>query len=153
MKTSQRFYVCLFAIFLCLASSCARKPNDAKISSDIQNKFSQDSGLSDKQLTVQASNGAVTLGGTVDNDAQRDAASRQAASVAGVKEVVNNLQVGNAPQTAAAAAPATTESATAPPPLTVLPDRDVSGRRKTKKDRVAKISEADHSANDSNSSQ
>jgi hypothetical protein len=31
----------------------------------------------------------------VDSDAQRDAASRQAASVEGVKEVVNNLQVGN----------------------------------------------------------
>ena len=93
MKTSQYFYVCLFAIFLSLASSCARKPDDAKISNDIQSKFSQDSGLSGKQLTVQASNGVVTLGGTVDNDAQRDAASRQAASVAGVKEVVNNLQV------------------------------------------------------------
>src|ERR1700692_3383110 len=93
-RTSQCFYVCLLAIFLCLASSCARKPDDAKISNDIQNKFSQDSGLSGKQLTVQASNGVVTLGGTVDNDAQRDAASRQAASVAGVKEGVNNLQGG-----------------------------------------------------------
>ena len=153
MKTSQCSYVCLLAIFLSLASSCARKPDDAKISSDIQSRFSQDSGLSGKQLTVQASNGVVTLGGTVDNDAQRDAASRQAASVAGVKEVVNNLQVGNAPQTAAAAAPAATEIANAPAPPTVLPDRDVSGRRKTKKDRVAKIYEADHSANDSNSSQ
>src|ERR1700747_812641 len=103
-RTSQSFYVCLIAIFLSLASSCARKPDDAKIANDIQNKFSQDSGLSGKQLTVQASNGVVTLGGTVDNDAQRDAPSRQAASVAGVKEVVNNLQVGIAPQTAAAAA-------------------------------------------------
>src|SRR6202030_274151 len=105
-RTSQCFYVSLLAIFLSLASSCARKPDDAKISNDIQSKFSQDSGLSGKQLTVQASNGVVTLGGTVDNDAQRDAASRQAASVAGVKEVVNNLQVGSAPTTTAVAAPA-----------------------------------------------
>jgi hypothetical protein len=154
MKTSQRFYVCLFAIFLSLASSCARKPDNAKISSDIQSKFSQDSGLSDKQLSVQASNGVVTLGGTVDNDAQRDAASRQAASVAGVKEVVNNLQVRSAPQTAAAVAPAATEISNAPAPATVRPDRDVRGRRKSKKDRVAKMSgEADSSTNDSNSSQ
>ncbi len=55
-------------------ASCARKPDDAKISSDIQAKFSQDSGLSGKQITVQASNGTVTLEGAVDNDAQRDAA-------------------------------------------------------------------------------
>src|ERR1700730_9960590 len=96
-RTSQCFYVCLFAIFLSLASSCARKPDDAKISSDIQSKFSQDSGLSGKQLSVQASEGTGTLGGTVDNDSQRDAASRQAASVAGVKEGINNLQVGPAP--------------------------------------------------------
>src|SRR5579864_1007015 len=93
-RTSYYFYVCLLAILLSLASSCARKPDDAKISSDIQNKFSQDSGLSGKQLTVQASNGTVTLGGNVDNDAQRDAASRQAASVSGVKQVINNLEVG-----------------------------------------------------------
>jgi hypothetical protein len=154
MKTSQRFYVFLFAIFLSLASSCARKLDDAKISSDIQSKFSQDSGLSGKQLTVQASNGVVTLGGTVDNDAQRDAASRQAASVAGVKEVVNNLQVGSAPQTAEAAAPAATEISDAPAPASIRPGRDVSGRRKSKKDRLAKTSGgADSSANDTNSSQ
>ncbi len=105
-RTSRYFYVCLFAIFLSLASSCARKADDAKISTDIQNKFSQDSGLSSKQLTAQADNGVVTLAGTVDNDAQRQAASRQAASVAGVKEVINNLQVGAAKPDAAVAAPA-----------------------------------------------
>ena len=83
-----------------------KSPTTRKISSDIQNKFSQDSGLSAKQLTVQADNGVVTLGGIVDNDAQREAASRQAASVGGVKEVINNLQVGNAKPAAAVAAPA-----------------------------------------------
>jgi hypothetical protein len=77
-----------------LGLSCAKKPDDAKISSDIQGKFSQDSGLSSKQLTVQTSSGVVTLAGAVDNDAQREAAARQAASVDGVKEVINNLQVG-----------------------------------------------------------
>jgi hypothetical protein len=42
---------------------------------------------------VQAAKGTVTLSGTVDTDAQRDAASRYAASQGGVKQVVNNLQV------------------------------------------------------------
>jgi len=93
-----------------LASSlgCVRRPDDAKISSEILSKFSQDSGLSSKQLTVQASDGVVTLAGFVDNDAQRTAAARQAASVPGVKEVINNLQVGSP---AVATAPASAPSA------------------------------------------
>jgi len=88
--------VVLLSAILAGSVGCARKPDDAKISSDIKGKFSQDSGLSTKQLSVQASNGVVTLAGFVDNDAQRTAAALQAASVAGVKEVVNNLQVGSA---------------------------------------------------------
>jgi hypothetical protein len=150
-RTSYYFYVCLFAIFLSLASSCARKPDDAKISSDIQNKFSQDSGLSSKQLTVQANNGVVTLGGTVDNDAQREAASRQAGSVPGVKEIINNLQIGNAIPAAAAPAaePKAPMQASSPPPA----DTPKAGARK--KNRKARTSEhssaAANSANDSSS--
>lgn len=102
----------VLAVVLGLGVGCSRKPDDAKISSDVQSKFSQDSGLAAKQLTVQSADGVVTLSGNVDNDAQRDAASRQAASVAGVKEVVNNLQVGGAAvptQSAAASSPASEE--------------------------------------------
>jgi hyperosmotically inducible protein len=94
-KPSQHLYVYVFVIVLTFASSCARKPDDAKVSGEIQNKFSQDSGLSSKQLTVQADNGTVTLAGIVDNESQREAAARQAASVPGVKQIINNLQVGN----------------------------------------------------------
>jgi hypothetical protein len=113
-KVSLSLTVVLLAILLGLGSGCSRKPNDAEISADIQSKFSQDSGLSSKQLTMQSSNGVVTLSGTVDNDAQRDAAARQAASVAGVKEVVNNLQVASAPPPMAA--PAEAAEATPPAP-------------------------------------
>jgi hypothetical protein len=76
---------------------CNRAPNDGQIASDVQTKMSADSGLAGKQLGVQAANGAVTLSGNVDNDAQRDAAARYAASVPGVKQVINNLVVGTAP--------------------------------------------------------
>src|SRR6266568_8711042 len=93
--TSLFFYSFLLAIVLGMGAGCSRKADDTKISSEIQGKFSQDSGLSSKQLTVQANDGVVTLGGTVDNDAQREAASRQAAEVPGVRTVINNLQVGN----------------------------------------------------------
>ena len=87
-------YSCIVAASLIVGVGCAKKLDDAKMSSDIQAKFSQDSGLSSKQLAVQANNGVVTLSGVVDNQAQRDAAGVQAASVAGVKTVINNLQVG-----------------------------------------------------------
>src|ERR1700690_1254052 len=98
MKTNSLFRSSIaLAMVLGLGIACARKPDDTKISSEVQGKFSQDSGLSTKQLKVQASNGVVTIAGAVDNDAQREAAGRQAASVEGVKTVINNLRVANAP--------------------------------------------------------
>jgi hypothetical protein len=96
MKISrQSWYSCVLGIILLLGVGCAKKLDDAKMSSEIQSKFSQDSGLATKQLTVQANNGVVTLSGSVENAAQRDAAGQQAASIAGVKTVINNLQIGS----------------------------------------------------------
>jgi hypothetical protein len=115
MKRKSPLYLyVLFALLLSLELGCAKKPDDAKITSDVQAKFSQESGLSSKQLSVQAASGVVTLSGTVDNEAQRNAASQQAAAIPGVKTVVNNLQVGPAPADAQAAQPAP-ETAAAPP--------------------------------------
>ncbi len=101
--SKQSVYSCVLAMILLLGVGCAKKLDDAKMSSEIQTRFSQDSGLASKQLTVQANNGVVTLSGSVDNAAQRDAAAQQAASVPGVKTVINNLQVGNAVADASAA--------------------------------------------------
>lgn len=106
-EISRSFSPFLLAAIVLVGVGCSKKPNDAQVSTDVQNKFSQDSGLSDKQLTVQTSNGVVTLAGTVDNEAQRDAAARQAASISGVREVVNNLQVGSSTATAAPPAEST----------------------------------------------
>ena len=116
-RTTLFVYSFFLAVILSVGAGCAKKADDATISSDIQTKFSQDSGLSTKQLTVQSANGVVTLSGNVDNDAQREAASRQAASTPGVKEVVNNLQVGNAPtKLASATRSARIEKASNAPP-------------------------------------
>ena len=93
---------------LAVAIGCSKAPTDAQIATDIQNKLNTDSGLQGKQLIVQADKGSVTLSGQVDNDAQRDAAARYASTAPGVKQVVNNLQVG-------ASAPPPME-AQAPPP-------------------------------------
>jgi hypothetical protein len=104
-RFSLSFAAVALLLVLGVAAGCSKTTakTDAQVSSEIQSKFSQDSGLQNKGLSVQAANGVVTLSGTVDNDVEREAAARQAASVEGVKTVVNNLQV--APQTAAAQTP------------------------------------------------
>lgn len=103
MKARGSLYlsVILLVTLMGVTAACNQAPNDSQISSQLQDKFNSDSGLQGKQLSVQASKGVVTLSGNVDNDAQRDAAARYAAGIPGVKEVVNNLQVG-APAAAAA---------------------------------------------------
>jgi hypothetical protein len=127
MKTisSFLFRITLLVALLGLVVGCAKAANDAQVTSDIQTKLSADSGLQNKQLTVQAANGTVTISGTVDNDAQREAAARYAASVPGVRQVINNLQVAGVaasaepaprPQPAAAAIQATPAKATKPSP-------------------------------------
>jgi hypothetical protein len=102
MKARISLYLSAVVLLTILVAAvgCSKAPTDPQISSDIQNKLNTDSGLQGKQLTVQAANGSVTLSGQVDNDAQRDAAARYASSEPGVKQVVNNLQVGPAPAVA-----------------------------------------------------
>ena len=96
-----------------LTISCTNAPSDTQVTSDIQSKIGGDSGLQGKQISVQAANGAVTLSGAVDNDAQREAASKYAASEPGVKQVINNLQVSSA-QAAVEPPPAPTPAPEAP---------------------------------------
>ena len=94
-----RFSLSILAVLLLLVLGAGIGCNqtkakaDSQITSEIQSKFGQDSGLQGKALTVQAADGVITLAGTVDNEAQREAAARQAASVEGVKTVINNLEV------------------------------------------------------------
>src|SRR6266404_91328 len=102
-RASVYFSVILLVAMGGLTVACSRAPNDSQISSQLQDKLNSDSGLQGKQLSVQSSNGVITLSGNVDNDAQREAAARYASAIPGVKEVVNNLQVGPSASSAAAA--------------------------------------------------
>ena len=108
--------VIVLLIALGIAVGCSKAFNDAQMTSDIQAKLNADSGLQGKALTVQADKGTVTLSGTVDDEAQREAAARYAASEAGVKQVVNNLQVQPpaSPVQAAQSAPPAEEPKPAP---------------------------------------
>jgi len=148
----------LLAVILGIGVGCAKKPDDTKISSEIQNKFSQDSGLGSKQLAVKAESGVVTLSGTVDNDAQREAAGKQAASIAGVKTVINNLEVSNigkptavadmAPPAAdvPASAPAASSPASSAPPASTTKSAKSAKSSKARHDSEASHKSADNSA-------
>jgi hypothetical protein len=96
---------------LTVGGGCTKAPNDAELTSNIQTKLAADSGLTGKQLGVKAEGGTVTLTGTVDNDAEREAAARYAAAEPGVKQVINNLQVAASTETAQAPPPAPVEEA------------------------------------------
>lgn len=95
MKFSAgRRLVVLLAGILALGVACSKTPDDSQLTSEIQSKLSEDSGLHGKPITVQTSGGVVTLSGTVENETQREAAARYASAMPGIKEVVNNLQTG-----------------------------------------------------------
>ena len=146
--------VYFLAVILAAATGCAKKLDDAKMSSEIQTRFSQDSGLSSKQLTVQANDGVVTLSGNVDNASQREAAGRQAASIPGVKTVINNLVVGDMPVSADSSKPSASTQASdaaAQTASTPAPEKSQTGAKqatgkksKSKKSAGAKNSAADN---------
>ena len=129
MKNMRR-YLWLALLALALAAvGCNRtgSRSDSQIASDVQNKIFGDSNVPDKQITINANKGVVTLSGNVSSDAARTAAATDAAQVDGVKTVVNNLEVAS---TAASntpppqpTAPAETAPASQPQPATTTHTR------------------------------
>ena len=107
--------VLLFTV-LALAMACTKAPNDAQTTADIQSKLGADSGLQNKQIDVKSDKGVVTLSGVVDNDAEREAAARYASAEPGVKQVINNLQLGSATAAAEPAPVAPQRAQPAPAP-------------------------------------
>lgn len=138
-STSLWFRVAPLVAALTLTVACAKPANDTQTVSNIQAKLSSDSGLQGKQMTVQSDKGTVTLSGTVENDAQREAAAKYAASEPGVKTVINNLQVGTQ-QAAAEPAPAPTQG---PAPTREAP-------RSRKKEKPSPSRKHGHQAAESN---
>jgi len=98
------YLIVVFGLGIALLAGCSRTParSDAQVASDVQNKIYSDAAVQSRQITVQAASGVVTLSGDVTSDAERTAAANDAGAIAGVKTVINNLQV----QPAQAATPA-----------------------------------------------
>ncbi len=77
---------------------------DSEVAAEIEKRIDADASIRYEKVAVNFNNGVATLSGNVDSDAARTAAANDAAQVAGVRTVINNLQIG--PETAAATQPA-----------------------------------------------
>ncbi len=67
---------------------------DPEIVSEIEGKFEQDSGLHGRALSARSAEHIVTIAGMVDNPVQHTAATQQASGVRGVRQLVDQIQVG-----------------------------------------------------------
>lgn len=91
-KTVFGFVITLVLISVSLVG-CSSTRTDAQIAAEIQTKINSDANIPQKQITVESSNGVVTLSGTVGSDSERATATNYASQASGVKTVVNNLQL------------------------------------------------------------
>ena len=90
----------------CNGSKLSRSSDDKTITTDIQAKLFTDPVLKTRDVRVDSHDGTVTLSGTVGTDLERAAVERLAAQEAGVKNVVNTLNVNAEPAPGSAATPA-----------------------------------------------
>jgi hypothetical protein len=143
-SAGRRSSAMVVAGILAIGLACTKAPDDGQLTSQIQSKLNDDSGLHSKPITVQTSGGVVTLSGTVENEAQREAAARYASAIPGIKTVVNNLQT-----TSAAVTRAADKIAQAQPPASVRPTakpRPSTPRRRTPPDSTKMAANAPPSA-------
>jgi len=124
LRGGKRSSVILLAGILAIGVACTKAPDDSQLTSQVQSKLNEDSGLQGKPITVQTSGGVVTISGTVENETQRKAAARYASAIPGIREVVNNLETASAAATPGAARmaqtsqPAPDQSSAKPRPST-----------------------------------
>jgi len=145
MKRNLWVVLVSLAMFTVGCSRMGSRP-DAQVASDVQNKIVADSNVPDKQVTINANNGVVTLSGNVSSDAARNAAAGDAAQVPGVKTVVNNLQV----TPAAANVQQPQEQADNNPPPPARDERRPSPRRRERAQTSNSRSSNSASSNSSN---
>lgn len=75
---------------------------DPALTAQVQSRIASDPNLSGQTIQAAAAGGVVTLNGAVTSDAARTIANQDAAQVAGVKSVIDNLVVSSAPPTSTA---------------------------------------------------
>jgi hypothetical protein len=88
--------------------------DDATIVAEVKAKLTADKLSNLTRIDVQAENGVVTLGGTVDSAERRARAVQIASGVSGVKAVVNNIDLSGPPVVTGSTPPAETPGTAAP---------------------------------------
>jgi hypothetical protein len=130
--------LCLGA--LAIGVGCSRAPDDRQIATEVRSQIQQNSAIHGK-VQAESAHGAVTLNGHVENEAERVLASRDAAAVVGVKQVVNNLTVVQPAASTASAAPQLPASAAAA--AMPAPPTSERGQRGTARQREAQAKSPD----------
>lgn len=112
----------LLAASLSLAGCKSQAPgpaDDASLSSALQSRIAGDSAIKNEPIQTSVQNGVATLSGTVSSEAARSLAANDAAQIAGIRTVINNLSVQQAPPPSAE--PATAVVTAPPAPEKTLP--------------------------------
>lgn len=81
------------------AAGCHSAVNDTTLANNVRNAIAADPAIHQQPVLVAAQNGVVTLTGNVSDGTASAVAAQDAARVAGVKEVVNSLNVNSQPET------------------------------------------------------
>lgn len=89
----QRSVISIAVLVIALMAGCAKKANDAALVTSIQSQMFSDPELKDANVQVTASQGKVTLSGTVPNDAAHLEAYKIATQTAGVVRVNDQIAV------------------------------------------------------------
>jgi FtsZ-interacting cell division protein ZipA len=112
----QRSIISVALLAIVLVAGCAKKADDAALVTNIKSQMFSDSQLKDSSLQVTASQGKVTLSGTVPSDAAHLEAYKIASQTAGVANVVDQITVESAqtPPPSETASASTAEPAPAP---------------------------------------
>jgi hypothetical protein len=101
----------------CKSSAPAVPTDDASLTAALQTRITSDDALKSEPINSSVERGVATLNGVVSSEAARSLAAADAAQVAGIKTVVNNLSVqAPAAMTAAVIPPQ-------PPPAPVAPKK------------------------------
>jgi hypothetical protein len=125
MNSHKIFWAASIALSLTvgLAGCKSAATDDASLNTQVQSRLSSDQNLSGQPIQTSVANGVVTLNGNVYSDAARSIASGDAAQVAGIKTVVNNLVVQAPPSMAAATLPPPMPAVAAEPSAPVHPEK------------------------------
>jgi hypothetical protein len=86
-------------------SSTSAPTDDAGLTAALQSRIAADAALSNEPIQSSVQKQVATLNGTVSNEAARSLAAADAAQVAGINTVINNLTVQTPPPAVTAAAP------------------------------------------------